>query len=365
MGITSRVLMTFAAGLLVISYLSMFFNPAKAWFMTLFGLLFVPLWLLNAFLFVWAIFRGSKALVIPLLALLPSLFIIGRYYQIPHKDDAATVVNENDSKIISYNVGRFQMGTKRSDNSDPATCRESVMDYLIKEDADIISLQEVYYSSAEAMKKDLSRRFPGYDIEYFVFPTDDGCYGNVTLSRTPAIHKGRIDFDGTSNIAIYSDYQLGDKKFRVYNCHLQSYNISVSRLANVLMRRISGETVEEDVIRDAEQKMKYSIVRRPRQVEAVMSDIENSPYEAIVTGDFNDTPMSYTYYRLKRGRNDSFVEAGKGFGATYTLLRPFVRIDYLLFPEKYPITFHKVGKVYYSDHYPVTATVTFDNTVEK
>ena len=75
------------------------------------------------------------------------------------------------------------------------------------------------------------------------------------------------------------------------------------------------------MLKDTEQKMKSSIVRRPRQVEAVLSDIENSPYEAIVTGDFNDTPMSYTYYRLRRGRRDSFVEAGKGFGATYTLLR--------------------------------------------
>ena len=55
------------------------------------------------------------------------------------------------------------------------------------------------------------------------------------------------------------------------------------------------------------------------------------------------------------------MEAGKGFGATYTLLRPFVRIDYILFPGKYPIVSHEVEKVYYSDHFPVIATVSIDN----
>jgi endonuclease/exonuclease/phosphatase (EEP) superfamily protein YafD len=132
------------------------------------------------------------------------------------------------------------------------------------------------------------------------------------------------------------------------------------------MRRISGDdSTSNAVLRDTEQKMKSSILRRPRQVEAVLSDIENSPYEAIVAGDFNDTPMSYTYYRLKRGRKDSFVEAGKGFGATYALLRPFVRIDYVLVPESISVTSHDVGKVYFSDHFPVITTVSLENNPEQ
>ena len=362
MGITSRALMILAAGLLVLSYLSMFFNPASAWFMTLLGLIFVPVWLLNAFLLVWAILRKSKAALIPLLAIIPSLFIVGRYYQFQHKKDVdGDLALGNTAKIISYNVGRFRMSSKRNKTADPSECMDSVVKFLSDEDPDIVCLQEVQYPSAEQLKKYFSSRFPGYDIEYFVFTTDYGCYGNVTLSKTPVINKGKIDFDGTSNIAIYSDYEIQGKKFRVYNCHLQSYNISVSRLANVLTRLISGDSSGGDVLKDTEQKMKSSIVRRPRQVEAVLSDIENSPYEAIVTGDFNDTPMSYTYYRLRMGRRDTFVEAGKGFGATYTLLRPFVRIDYILFPGKYPIVSHEVEKVYYSDHFPVIATVSIDN----
>ena len=88
-----------------------------------------------------------------------------------------------------------------------------------------------------------------------------------------------------------------------------------------------------------------------------MSDIEVCTLEAIVTGDFNDNPMSYTYNRLKKGRDDSFVEAGKGFGATYSFLWPFIRIDYILYPSHFTAVSHSVPRVRYSDHYPVIAEI--------
>ena len=46
-GLTNRVLMLIAAALLALSYLSMFFNPAKVWLLSLAGLLFVPFSLVN------------------------------------------------------------------------------------------------------------------------------------------------------------------------------------------------------------------------------------------------------------------------------------------------------------------------------
>ena len=106
--------------------------------------------------------------------------------------------------------------------------------------------------------------------------------------------------------------------------------------------------------------MRRSIVRRPRQVEQVLKDIENCRENVIVAGDFNDTPMSYTYFRLCRGRKDSFEEAGSGIGATYSRLRPFLRIDYVLFPDIYNAVSHKVEHKKYSDHYPVEAVINLE-----
>ncbi len=87
-----------------------------------------------------------------------------------------------------------------------------------------------------------------------------------------------------------------------------------------------------------------------------LSNIQKSPYPAIICGDFNDTPMSYTYWKLSRGRRDSFKDAGKGFGATYSMLQPLLRIDYILSPKDVRATSHKIVKLKYSDHYPVVAT---------
>ena len=107
---------------------------------------------------------------------------------------------------------------------------------------------------------------------------------------------------------------------------------------------------------ETEQKMRRSITERPKQVSEVLQDIDRAPVRSLVVGDFNDNPISYTYYRLLRGRNDSFVKAGKGFGATYRTLWPLLRIDYILYPRGLEAVSRTVPHIKYSDHYPIIAT---------
>ena len=109
-------------------------------------------------------------------------------------------------------------------------------------------------------------------------------------------------------------------------------------------------------VEETEQKMRRSITERPKQVSAVLQNVENAPVRSLVLGDFNDTPLSYTYFRLLRGRRDSFVKAGHGFGSTYSILWPFLRIDYILYPQELQAVSYQVEKVKYSDHYPIIAT---------
>ena len=345
-GLTSRALMTAAAGLLLLSYLSMFVNPARAWFMSLFGLAYIPLLFLNGFLLVWALFRRSRAAWIPLLVLLPSVFLFGRYVRF--SSHASGQPAEGDIRIISYNVGRFALSEDRVSSE---ACMDSVMRFLRDQDADLICLQEFWMRDPSSVRSFLQRRFRGYDIEYYVYPTARGCFGNVTLSRFPAKGKGKLDFEDSSNLAIYADYDIRGTRLRVYNCHFQSYSISIPRIAQAL----KGDYRE--VFRDTEQRMRSSIIRRPRQVDMVLEDIDGCPTEAVVVGDFNDTPLSYTYRHLSRGRKDSFVEAGKGFGATYSFFRPFLRIDYILYPESMSAVSHEVVRCPFSDHYPIVSTL--------
>ena len=349
-GFVARVMMLAAAALLFLSYASMVVNPSKAWYMTALGLLFVPIAVLNLFLLIWAIRRRSGALFIPLIALLPSLIFIGKYYQFSSSGEKET--SNAPVKIVSYNVGRFMMG-KKPDFKKGGASRDSVVKFIRSINADVVCLQEVDLSGEYDVKRFVQDHFPDYEAAYFMYINKGGAYGNVTLSRFPISGKGHLQFDKSANQAIYTDLKItAGSTIRVYNCHFESYNISPSRL-------LSSWGRDSTLVKDTEDKMKRSIIRRRDQVVQVLSDIEECPLEAIVAGDFNDNPMSYTYHRLMKNRKDSFVEAGKGFGATYSTLWPFIRIDYVLYPSHFKAVSNKIPRLKYSDHYPVIAEIGF------
>lgn len=345
-GITSRILMGIAAGLLVLSYLSVLINPAKAWIMTLSGLLFVPLAILNLVLLVWALKRRSKAFALPLAALFPTVFFIGKYFQVSGPAQSQESGENDQIRIISYNVGRF-MSCKDIPSAD--SCADSIILFLQSCDADVICLQEFYFDEQYKLKSFLERRFRGYYSEYYMNVGENGSYGNVTLSRFPVKGKGKIVFEKSANMAMYTDLDIYGKRVRIYNCHLQSYGISFPGIVKSLRDHDKGYFVR------TEARVRTAISRRPKQVDLVLKDIAASPVEAVVCGDFNDNPMSYTYFRMSRGRHDSFVKAGRGFGATYSFLWPMLRIDYVLYPGLFKAVGHQTVKVGYSDHYPVIA----------
>lgn len=349
-GLTSRMLMLLAAALLIVSYGSMLINPAKAWTLSLYGLLFVPLSLVNLFLLLWAVKRMSRSFVIPLLALLPSLFFIGRYVQISSEEPGPAV--NPTVKIVSYNVGRFALPNGEVGAAGRGQCADSIFSFIRSCDPDIVCLQEFRISDMAKVGSYLRAQMKGYKAEYYLFPTRDGsAFGNVTLSRLPLKSKGKIKFDESANLALYTDYETHGRRFRVYNCHFESYNISLPGILRGIFH------ADKAVFSETGSKMKRSITRRPKQVDKVFSDIESCPVESFVCGDFNDNPMSYSYYRLMRGRKDSFVEAGQGFGATFARLWPLLRIDYILLPNRFRTIEHNTPQINFSDHYPVVATI--------
>ena len=350
-GLTNRVLLLIAALLLVVSYLSMVINPAKLWLMSLAGLMFVPFLLLNLFLLVWAFMRRSKAFVIPLLAIIPAMFFLGRYAHFRGDEEPPLVAQDKVLKVVTWNVGRFSLAQSSSGVSGFEQCADSVFAYIREQNPDIVCLQEFKIKDSRRIKQYLKKKMPGYHSEYYVFTGSNGSTGNLTLSRLPVRNRGVVKFDGGTNLAIFSDYEYAGKVFRVYNCHFESYNISFSGIARAMMRQ------DKEVFAETGGKMKRSISRRPKQVDQVFNDIESSPVESFVCGDFNDNPMSYTYCRMMRDRQDTFVEAGDGFGATYSRLWPMLRIDYVLCPKSCTVVTHETPKVKLSDHYPVITEI--------
>lgn len=121
-------------------------------------------------------------------------------------------------------------------------------------------------------------------------------------------HHGLI-FPSTFNCYCAADFELGGRMVRVYNLHLQSYQLGRGR--------------------DAFARLRNGIQMRSEQAEIVERDIASSPYPVIVCGDFNDVPTSYAYRRVLGRLQDGFRTAGSGLGFTYQGPLPGLRIDYI------------------------------------
>lgn len=178
--------------------------------------------------------------------------------------------------------------------------------------------------------------------------------GTTIYSRHPFLDKGSVEFPGSENSCIWVDLQIGDRKVRVYNVHLQSNHISdeANRLAE------EGDLQERETwrgIRGMMAKFKRAAVMRADQVQRVVEHLSTSPHPVIVCGDLNDTPLSYSYRHLTAdaGLIDVFKERGAGLGTTYAGVLPALRIDYILADPRIRALDYRILRRSFSDHYPV------------
>ncbi|MGM9774982.1 MAG: endonuclease/exonuclease/phosphatase family protein [Candidatus Egerieousia sp.] len=346
-GITFRLILFVAATSLLLSYLSVYINPEKFSLPLFFGLYFIPILGINILLCLIAIVFKSKSAWIPIVILLPGFLYAERFYKIGSNN---TIESEGIKlSLETYNVGMFQSSKKEMSRSETLNKIEG---QIRKNSPDIVCLQEVFLEN----EKQVERIFPEYSYRtYHLYPIRNGkFFGNVILSKHEIFSEGVLDFPKSTNLSIYSDIVFFGDTIRVYNNHLESYNISFTSLIQKLSKdqKENAEMLTNDII-DVHAKVKGTMIRRSKQVNTIFGSISESPYNTIVCGDFNDTPMSYTYYKLSHDKKDTFRDSGKGFSATYSHLWPLLRIDYVFIPKGYECVSHKTIRQTYSDHYPV------------
>lgn len=342
-----RVLLIISASALLISYISIFINPAKVSFPLLFGLYFIPIAIFNLILLIIALIKRSKSALIPAIILLPAIFLINLFYIPGKSEESDIIVNKGDIRIMSWNVAKFAAA---KGDSDEKSTKRSVLSLIRKHSPEIVCLQE--YSVNDT--SDINRDFPDYKYRrWHLFRLrNNTLFGNLTLSKFPITESDYLGFKGSTNLSIYCDILVDTTTIRLFNTHLESYNISFTGLVkrdNRERKSLSGQITEvHDKVIDAN-------VRRVEQVDRVLSEISRYDGLSVICGDFNDTPVSYTYHRLSKNLNDSFLEAGKGLSATYRILWPMLRIDYILLPKSFEVKDHKTIRSELSDHYPVVS----------
>lgn len=350
-GITFRLVLTIAAIALVISYLSIFFNPIKFSLPLFFGLYYVPILAINIILLIASLLRRSKSAIIPILAILPSIIFCNLFYKFSDREQEPP--KENSIKIESYNVGTFISSSPKLNRD---LCRESVINHISNSNPQIACFQEFYLNS----KEQLDTLFPNYKYKHsHLFKLRNGKYfGNVILSKYPIIKSGDISFKKSTNLSIYADIKYKEDTIRLYNNHLESYNVSFTSIIKKFNKRenIQGDTIRHD-IKIVHNKMRETFKKRSAQVNEILNNIEKSYHPTIICGDFNDTPMSYTYYKLSKNHKDSFRESGSQFGSTFAPLWPLLRIDYILYPKEFSSINHTTHKIKLSDHYPISTEI--------
>ena len=92
------------------------------------------------------------------------------------------------------------------------------------------------------------------------------------------------------------------------------------------------------------------------QTKVLLDHEKNWKGKKIIAGDFNNTSFSWVYTQISKGKKDTFIEAGKGFGKTFDYRFP-MRIDYILTDESAETiefsSFHQKN----SDHFPILTSV--------
>ncbi len=341
---------------LLISYAANYLTPAIFWPIAFLGLAYPYLLVLNIlFLIIWGL-SLNKLMFISLIAIVLGFANIGKFFQLNGKTIQDNN-NKNTLKIISYNVRIFNTYHWQGKKFE----RDSIISYVNSENPDIICFQEFITQSdinnqTEGYTNQLLEGTPNHHIRYTLAANNNKRkFGIATFTKHKIICRGSIIFNNSFNSCIYSDILFNSDTIRVYNVHLQSISLRKYYSLQDSLVYLNAKRIEE--IKDISQRLKKAYILRAQQVDAVKKHMDQSPYPVILCGDFNDTPVSYSYHQLLGNRADAFKEAGFGLGKTYLGKLPSFRIDYIFHDKNYKTIDYNIPKVMLSDHLPVLTTL--------
>ena len=340
---------------LCLSYLSPFVHPESAWIIPFFGLLYPIFIIVNLILLVvFALFKLKWSLIILLIILL------GGNLHFRHYSLGKEVKTENESEsftLMSYNVRLFDLYNWSVDSSN--INRRKIFAFLDEKQPDIVCFQEFYH-------QDKSKSFPTRDSLVSFLQTVDyheryshrtkgrKNFGIAILSKLPMIAKGEVPLqlesgDHNDNYCIFADVVRENDTIRVYNVHLQSIKIKSDEFTYVDDNGVV--TIDKSAaIENVVTKLRKAYPMRAEQTKLVLDHAKDSPFPVVICGDFNDTPLSYTYQQFQKLYTDASRELSRGISSTYAGRMPAGRIDYIFYSSGLNGSYFHIQNETLSDH---------------
>jgi len=319
-----------AATMLLLSYILPYLPPEKFAFLSVLSLAVPILILINILFALYWLLKVKRQLLLSLIVLVLGYNYVASLYKF---SGSKHMESDSDISVMSYNVRLFNLFNWIED-------KNVVSDFnalIAKEQPDVISLQE--YHANEGLELD----------NYYKYEDLSGKKvksGQAIFSKYPIINSGAIEFPKTANNAIFIDVVRQSDTIRIYNLHLQSSGINTK-----------VEELKKESSQNLFKRVGSTFKAQQRQTELFLNHKNQSPYNTIVCGDFNNTAYSYVYKKIIGEDIDAFEAAGNGFGRTFDFKLFPVRIDFILVDNTLQVNGFKNFDLKLSDHFPIISHI--------
>ena len=355
------VVTALVAMLLLFMYLAPYVSPDASWVFSVLGLVAPVIYVSGLVLFLYWVIRWRWGYASPMLVLLLlGVPKISLYYKIDTlRHYGEPVYDRSALKVMAYNVRMFY-------GDDGRSTVDSLAAFVNRYDPDILCIEEFSDLARGATMRFDSLIAPGY--RRAVYSRDGEGTAGVALavySKLRILASGAVDcvndVDTTRATAVWADLRLDRDTVRVFCNHLRSTHIKSSDSDYLMNYRFLTDTASHEKLHSILSRLRYNSISRSHQVDSLSQLIAATPHARIVCGDFNDTPLSYTYRLMSRGLQDAFREKGRGFSHTYRGFYNTFRIDYVLVSDDFEVLSYEVPSVEFSDHHPVFVRLKYNS----
>lgn len=330
------------------SVLSSYVNPLKFVWPAFFGLAFWVIFIYNVVILALLLLMWSRKAWISIIALAIAIPGVVKSFSMGTPQDGGQL------RVMTYNVQMFV------DINDIGKNHQAVADGVARmvmgNLPDVLCVQEFNQFLPKTSRDACIALFGEMThLPYHHYNQKSNYCNNVIFSRYPltAIEED-IPFAKQNAYGTVAKVDAGERgTFYVLCCHLTSFQLTNDELTVFSETNKSKEQVQE-YGKSIITKLKKAYERRSEEVGKMLESIPHDGRPILMCGDFNDTPISYTYHQIKdMGFVDGFVKAGKGIGYTYAGKLPLLRIDYVWGNGQIEPTACRRIKFKGSDHYPV------------